>query len=158
MAETTISGDRGSGLRFFGYVVSVHKETPDLKMLAGPRIGELAQQWLEHLRAAPRSLKGSSLANYMQSVIQLSAFASSLLEEGAPDPPTIELLNLRKQGEVLAKQDKLFAKQSETWMDWPTIQECSVKSLQRHYQLNTLASLKDALIVCFHSLQAPDRV
>ena len=155
--ETTISGDRGTGLRFFGYAKQVHKEVPDLRLLAGPRIGELAEKWMQYLRAPPRKLKGSSLANYMQSLIQLSAFANSLLEEGAPDPPTIEMLNLRKQGEMLAKQDKLFAKQSDTWMDWSTVQECRVKSLERHYSLNTLASLKDAIIINFHSLQAPDR-
>ena len=124
VAETTISGDRGSGLRFFGYVVSVHNEAADLKLLAGPRIGELAQQWLEHLRAAPRSLKGSSLANYMQSVIQLSAFANSLLDEGAADPPTQQLLNLRKQVRVCSPPTPGVRPQHCSRLPYPVFDSC----------------------------------
>lgn len=156
VVETTVSGDRSNALRFFGYLSKVHKQVPDMKLLASPKIGEWAQAWVEYLRA--RSLKGSSLSNYLQSLIQLCAFANSLLEEGSPDPPVQELLNLRKQAETLAKQDSLYAKKHDSWMDWEDVQRVRVKAIERYYASETTGRLRDVLIIGFHSLQAPDRV
>lgn len=153
----TIEHDKSATLRFISFCVQKHAQVPSLELLASPRVGEFAESYLTYLRQELR-LMASSLSNYTNSILAVSTFAQSLVDE---PPPLDELTRLRRQCESLAKQDKLFAHRDKNWLSWLDSQKARVAALEAMDAASPaqkLAATKTALIICFHTLQCPDRV
>lgn len=91
--DITVKGDREVALRFLNFCVQQKQLPPDLKVLASPNIGQLVEEYLNFLRGL--GLKASSLSNYVNSLISVSSYCLTLVEE--PElVPTDELINLRR--------------------------------------------------------------
>ena len=93
--------------RFLGFLKShCEQAQPGVELFAHGRVGEWCQRWLEWLRTE-HGLKASTLAVYTHGVLAVSSYACTLLDDPSACP-TSQLLNLRRQAESIAKQERLF--------------------------------------------------
>ena len=73
-------------------------------------------------------------------------------------PPLDQLANLRRQAEKMARENNLYRKRSETWIDWPDVQRTRLNvvkaynSAQPHMKASIL---KDSVIIHLHSVTPP---
>lgn len=153
----TVESDKSNALRWLGYVTVHQRQEPTLELFGHPHVGAWTQAWMEWLRE--QGLKSSTLAVYCNQVIAVSGYALTIVEDPS-SCPTDELLNLRKQAESLAKQERLFQPKNKNWLSWEAAQEARVACVDAYHAAegNTKqALLRDCLILSFHTLQPPDR-
>ena len=151
---TTVGSDIATALRFLRYLQDHEGQSvPTVKLFASPQVGAWAQRYLEWLRTL--GLMASSLAVYTNGIINMTGYALTLVS--SPDAcPIDELLNLRRQAESIAKQDRLFAPKSKTWLSWEAAQEARVKCFNAYHAARGQAKtalLRDCLVMAFHTLQ-----
>ena len=155
VVSTTTESDKANTLRFLGFLKShCEQATPSVKLMASPHVGEWCQRWLEWLKN-DHQLKASTLAVYTNGLIAMSSFACTLVEDPAACP-TQELLNLRRQAESIAKQERLFQAKSANWLSWEAAQEARVACIDKWRKAKGAekqALLRDCLIMAFHTLQ-----
>ena len=156
--DITIKGDREVALRFLNFCVQQKNLPPDLKLLASPNVGALVEEYLNFLRGL--GLKASSLSNYVNSLIAVSSYCVTLVDE--PElVPTDELINLRRQCESISKTERLFAHKDPNFIDFAEAQKARVKAYEAYRnapQPQKLKALRQYMILAFHTLQCPDRV
>ena len=77
-------------------------------------------------------------------------------------PPQLDqLANMRRQTEKLAREQTLYRKKSDLWIDWEDVQRTRVAVVAAY---NTAPStirpaiLREVLLIMFHSVTPPDRV
>jgi len=98
---------------------------------------------------------------YTNGVIAVCGYALTLVEQ--PDAcPTEQLINLRRQAESIAKQERLFETKSKNWLSWEDAQKARQSAVEKYNKATNRAQtqslLRDCLILAFHTLQPPDRV
>ena len=121
----TIQGDAASARRFLGYLKATKGMKPALSVFAGSDLGSLVESYLTACRA--KSVRWSSIANYVNSLLSVCRYAHSLI----PEPPLDteeELINLRSQAESQAKVERLFAPRDKNWIDWEDAQKARVNA------------------------------
>ena len=106
-------------------------------------------------------LKASSLAVYCNGVISVSGYAITIVED--PDAcPASELINLRRQAEALAKQERLFEVKSKNWLSWEDAQKARVSAVKLYVAATERGKkqtlLRECMVLAFMTLQPPDRV
>lgn len=152
-------GAQATALRFLRYLKEHEGEAvPSVRLFASPQIGAWVQRYLERLRGL--GLMASTLAVYTNGIISMAGYALTLVDD-AEACPVVELLNLRRQAESIAKQERLFAPKSKHWLSWEAAQEARVKCFSAYHAARGQAKtalLRDSLVMAFHTLQPPDRV
>lgn len=99
--DITVGNDRATVLRFLGYTAAdPHNLQAGLGVFMLPTFGALAQEWLEMLSS--KGLRWSTLANYSNSLIQLTTYAYDAFElpeetRTMSPSPLDELIRLRQQ-------------------------------------------------------------
>ena len=103
----------------------------------------------------------------MNSLINVTALVWETMEvepgalEASPQPPDA-LINLRSQCENQQKQQQLYAKKPDNWLDWNKAQEARVKCATAWAKAGSmeynakLALLKEYLVLLFHTVMPPD--
>ena len=70
--------------------------------------------------------------------------------------------NLRRQAEVLSKQERLFAPRPANWLSWEDANRARVAAVEKLNACTDGAQrpklIRDCLVLAFHTLQPPDRV
>ena len=105
VTDTSSEHDRQNALRFLGYCVREKGQQPDLRVFAAPNVGELTEAYLTALKE--RGLKASSLANYTNSILSVSSYGMTLVDDDTLTP-TGELVNLRRQWFASKQFNPLF--------------------------------------------------
>lgn len=163
VVDVTAEHDAATMLRFLGFAKQECNEAPSLAVLGAARLPTLVQDWLESLRE--RALMWSSLANYVNSLCNLTAYwweSGGALEEAAlrldPQPPDA-LLRLRAQCESQAKQQQLYAKKPDNWIEWDVAQQGRVKCAAAWEKDKAalahpvkVARLREYLVLLFHTV------
>ena len=90
-----------------------------------PDLGALAQQWLEALSS--RNLRFSTLANYTNSLIQITTYCYEAFElpeatRGATPSPLDELVRMRQQTEAEARKEALYTRRDLEFIEWDDAQ------------------------------------
>jgi hypothetical protein len=121
VVDTTANSDRGTTQRFLAYCQAEHGIAPTLATFGTAHLATLAQSWLEKL--SERGLMWSTLGNYCNSLCNLAAYfwgSDGAVEEAALEmdvqPPDL-LLRLRAQCESQSKQQQLYAKKPDNWLE-----------------------------------------
>ena len=121
VVDTTAQSDRGTTQRFLAYCQAEHGIAPTLATFGTAQLATLAQSWLEKL--SERGLMWSTLGNYCNSLCNLAAYwwgSDGAVEEAAlamdVQPPDL-LLRLRAQCESQSKQQQLYAKKPDNWLE-----------------------------------------
>eukprot|EP00966_Prymnesium_polylepis_P076219 1766563-Prymnesium_polylepis.1 len=128
VVSTTIDSDKANALRWLGYVKTQFGQPPSVKLFASPSVAEWSEAWVTHLKN-DLGLKASTLAVYLNGVIAVSGFALTLVD--APDAcPVEQLVNLRRQAESLAKEQRLFEVKSKHWISWLDAQQTRVAAIE----------------------------
>ena len=158
VVSTTIESDKANALRWLNHVKIQFDQTPSLKLFANPRVGEWTQHWMENLKGL--GLKASSLAVYSNGIISVSGFAITIVDD--PDScPSEQLINLRRQAEGLAKQERLFEVKSKNWLSWEDANKARVSAVEKYIAAKDKAKkqtlMKECMLLAFMTLQPPDR-
>ena len=70
--------------------------------------------------------------------------------------------NLRRQAEVISKQERLFAPRPANWLSWEDANRARVAAVEKLNACTDGAQrpklIRDCLVLAFHTLQPPDRV
>ena len=134
-------------LRFFGFVQSVIqiREPTFAKVFCSQDIGATVERYAQFLES--KELAWSSITNYLSGLISASQFATVTMEQ----PPALDqLANLRRQAEKMAREQNLYRKRSESWIDWPDVQRTRLNVVEAYNsaQPHMKASiLKDAVVM-----------
>lgn len=77
-------------------------------------------------------------------------------------PPQLDqLANMRRQTEKLAREQTLYRKKSDLWIDWEDVQRTRVAVVAAYNAAPATmrpAILREVLLIMFHSVTPPDRV
>ena len=160
VVSTTIDSDKANALRWLGYVKTQFGQPPSVKLFASPSVAEWSEAWVTHLKN-DLGLKASTLAVYLNGVIAVSGFALTLVD--APDAcPVEQLVNLRRQAESLAKEQRLFEVKSKHWISWLDAQQTRVTAIEKYHAATDRGKkqtlLRECMLLAFSTLQPPDRV
>ena len=121
VVDTTAQSDRGTTQRFLAYCQQEHGIAPTLATFGTAQLATLAQSWLERL--SERGLMWSTLGNYCNSLCNMAAYwwgSDGVVEEAAVEmdvQPPDSLLRLRAQCESQSKQEQLYAKKPDNWLE-----------------------------------------
>ena len=95
------------------------------------------------------------MTNYLTAIISAAQFANVENES----PPDLDLLgNMRKQAEKMSREQTLYRKRSDNWIDWEDCQRTRCNVVTAYNQAPVAmrpALLRDVLIIMFHSVTPP---
>ena len=171
VVSSTAEHDTKVLLRFFGWMDATHRAPPvgsfDVDFLARPDLGDVAQAFAEWLSGV-QGLRMSSIANYLNSLIALTAYVYSErpvpAATAAMDPsPLSMVINLRRQAEASSATESLFHKRVGGWIEWDDVHKArrtAMERLRAHAgdYAGKRALLRDAAAISLLSLIPPDRV
>lgn len=118
VAEITHEHEVATCLRFFGWLKQVESvASPEMSVFREANIGAVVEKYARWLEG--KNLAWSTVANYLSALINGAAFATAEME--MPPSALDELANLRCQADKLAREQSLYRKRSQAWMDWEDV-------------------------------------
>ena len=94
----------------------------------------------------------------LTAIISAATFAN--VDNESP-PQLDQLANMRRQTEKLAREQTLYRKKSDLWIDWEDVQRTRVAVVAAYNAAPAAmrpAILREVLLIMFHSVTPPDRV
>ena len=173
VAVQSISAEADSTalLRFFGWMAATQRPVvgSSVTFLLRDDLGDIAQeyaQWLQNTQGC----KFSTIANYLNGLVSLTAYAYANLEPPAallamePNPLT-QLINLRGQAEKASKTQQMYTARVGGWIEWEDVQKARVAAMQKLESLGDDATsaarrnlLRDCCALSLLSLIPPEIV